>query len=80
MTIKDCIFAIESLTHLQGNEAELLPLVEAAKSEHAALRNVVQFARNLALLLNEDKDGGFFLCEEARDVVDSLDAALEKLR
>lgn len=36
MTIKDCIFAVESLAHLQGKEAELLPLVEAAKQQPTA--------------------------------------------
>lgn len=36
MSIKDCIFTVESIAHLQGKEGELLPLVEAAKKQPTA--------------------------------------------
>jgi len=80
MTIKDCIFTVESLAHLQGKEAELLPLVEAAKKEHEALKAAVRAANNLVFNMNEDKDGGYFLCEEASDELFNLQTALEKLK
>lgn len=80
MSIEDCIFTVESLAHLQGKEAELLPLVEAAKKEHEALKAVVREANNLVFNMNEDKDGGYFLCEEASDDLFNLQTALEKLK
>lgn len=80
MTIRDCIFAVESLSHLQGKEAELLPLVEAAKKEHEALKAAARAANNLVFNMNEDKDGGYFLCEEASDDLFNLQTALEKLK
>ena len=36
MTIKDYIFTVEPLTHLQDKEAQLLPIAEAAKQQPTA--------------------------------------------
>lgn len=80
MTIKRCIFATESLAHLQGKEAQLLPIVEAAKDEYEALKAVVRAANNLVFNLNKDKDGGYFLCEEASVDLEELLEALEKVK
>jgi hypothetical protein len=76
MTIKDCIFAVESLAHLQGKEAELLPLVEMAKKEHDALLEAVEVLEELHDIVQGHLDDG--------DKLDSLTlqparAALEKL-
>lgn len=47
MTIKDAIFAVESMAHLQGKERELLPIVVAARKEHAVLLEAVELLRHL---------------------------------
>lgn len=38
MTIKQAIFAVESMAHLQGKERELLPIVESARAELEEIR------------------------------------------
>lgn len=37
MSVKDCIFVTESCAHLNEQEKELLPKVEAARAEHEHL-------------------------------------------
>lgn len=74
MTIRDCIFAVESLAHLQGKEAELLPLVEMAKSEHEALKVVVNAANSLVF------NAPSRLIESENEYLFALIEALEKLK
>ena len=40
--IKEAIFIVESLAHLQGHERLLLPTVDAARAEHEALLAALQ--------------------------------------
>lgn len=48
---------------------------------HAETRwQVVNTANNLVFNMNEDKDGGYFLCEEASDELFNLQTAREKLK
>lgn len=49
MSIKKCVFALESIAHLQGKEAELLPLVEAAREELRSLSTLVVAANQLVV-------------------------------
>jgi hypothetical protein len=51
MTIKQALFALESVAHLQGRERMLLPIVDAAREEHAELLRCLQ-----ALVDNIDSD------------------------
>lgn len=53
MSIKKAIFAVESMAHLQGKERELLPIVEAARKEHAALLEAVARLEAMQQLLGE---------------------------
>jgi hypothetical protein len=43
MSIREVIFSTESVAHLQGHERMLLPLVDAAREEHAELLRVLQW-------------------------------------
>lgn len=53
MTIKQAIFTVETVAHLQGQERSLLPIVESARAEltliEAALANVVKALQDVPL-------------------------------
>ncbi len=45
------LFALESVAHLQGREADLLPLVEAARNDYAVLQQGVSNLTEIAQAL-----------------------------
>lgn len=80
MSIKDCIFITESYARFNGREKGLTPGIDAARAEHEALLKVARLASELTCCTNEDKDGGYFLCEEAAPVLNDLLDVLEELK
>ena len=72
MSIKACINMAE--------ETATPHIIEAARAEHVALKKVARLASELTYCMNGDKDGGYFLCEEAAPVFDDLLDALGELK
>lgn len=67
MTIKDVIFAVESMAHLQGKERELLPIVEAARKEHEALLECAATLESLYQIYIPFGSGDYIRIVEALD-------------
>jgi hypothetical protein len=70
MTIKDAIFVVETLAHLQGCEHELLPIVDSARKELAALKSVARAAVDVACNATENCDSS----EDMNELLEALEA------
>lgn len=67
--------------YLSHHRADVMRMeIERLRAEHEALLKVARLASELTFCMNEDKDGGYFLCEEAAPVLNDLLDALEELK
>ena len=70
-----------SAKYLRHHRADVMRMeIERLRDENEALKKVARLASELTCCMNEDKDGGYFLCEEAAPVLNDLLGALGELR